>query len=69
MDMCRVSSMTTAMRKAGWLKLHGSEAGMCSMSIADLPEALLHDIFSRLDVPAICNAAQTCSTFLKVAGM
>ena len=39
------------------------------MTIADLPEAVLHDIFSRLDVPAICNAAQTCRTFLKMAGM
>ena len=39
------------------------------MTIADLPEAVLHDIFSHLDVLAICSAAQTCRSFLKMAGM
>ena len=48
--------------------MHGREAGMSRMTIADLPEAVLHDIFSRLDERAICNAAQTCRTFLKMAG-
>ena len=42
---------------------------MSSMSVADLPEAVLHDIFRRLDDITICTAAQTCRTFLKMAGM
>ena len=42
---------------------------MASMTIADLPEALLDGIFSRLDVLALCNVAQTCRTFLTLAGM
>ena len=39
------------------------------MTVADLPEAVLHDIFSRLDVLAVCSAARTCRIFLKMARM
>ena len=37
------------------------------MTVADLPEAALHDIFSRLDVLTVCSAARTCRTLLIMA--
>ena len=45
--------------------VHGRVAGMASVTIADLPDAVLDDIFSRLDVLAVCNAILVCQTFLK----
>ena len=49
--------------------MHGREAEMASMTVADLPEAALQDIFSRLDVLTVYSAARTCRTLLRMARM
>ena len=37
--------------------------------LLDLPEHVLHDAFQHLDTWSLCQAAQTCRLFLRLAGL
>ena len=46
---------------------HASDT--CCMGLMNLPEDILYSIFAHLDEAALCEAAQICPAFLRLAGM
>ena len=46
---------------------HGSDT--CCMSLMNLPQDILYNIFAHLDEGSLCEAAQICPAFLRLAGM
>lgn len=45
-----------------------NEPAAMQAGIVDLPEHIISDVFSHLDIPSLCNAAQTCRLYLRLAG-
>ena len=47
----------------------GTTPSLMDVHLLDLPEHVLHDAFQYLDTWSLCQAAQTCRLFLRLAGL